>query len=97
MFLYTFFVYGVLSFVEQIIDRIYSDQCNVCIDSILFVKDQEDTIELDINSVLRKIDGRLIVVDKGSTDDTLPILKKMEQTNENMSVFTVGDSIKLGQ
>lgn len=96
VFLYTFFVYGVVTFVDQIIDRLHSDPCAVYVDTILLVKDQEDTIELEINNVLKRIDGRLIVVDRGSTDDTMPILRKMEQVNENMTVLTVGDSVRLG-
>lgn len=94
--MYTFFVYGALIFVYQVIDRVNSDPCNVHVDSVVFVKDCEDTVELDIMNVLSRVDGRLIVVDKGSTDDTLKILKKMEEMNPNMMVATVGDSLILG-
>ena len=50
VFLYTFFVYGVVTFVDQIIDRLHSDPCAVYVDTILLVKDQEDTIEFEINN-----------------------------------------------
>ncbi|MBP5426599.1 MAG: hypothetical protein J6Y29_01665 [Clostridiales bacterium] len=96
IFLYTFFIYGVSSFVGQIVSRVHKSSRKIPVDSILFVKDQEDTIELDINNILSRIYGRLIVIDRGSTDDTLRILKKMEFANENMTVVTVGDSVQLG-
>ncbi|MDK2799527.1 MAG: hypothetical protein PWP27_1905 [Clostridiales bacterium] len=101
-----FAVYGVIQMGIQIYDYLYNFQSNnkkndVYI--IITVKNQQDTIEGIIRSVVWKslnnnhggIVPNILVVDMGSTDDTLKILDKLCMEYDFIEIADKEEYIKI--
>ena len=86
VFLYTFFIYGLGSFIIQFFTNEKSEEINknICLKNLLIVKNQQDTIEATIREILSKSKIELVILDEGSTDDTRNILEKLTRTNQNV-------------
>lgn len=92
IFLYTFFVYGVVSFVTQLFKErrpIHKNE-NICLMNVLFVKNQQDNIESVVEDILKHSRGKLIIIDRGSTDDTWTILEKLRMNNNGIEIAKEG-------
>lgn len=93
---YMFATYGFIVFLHELLVSIkHSRQCRSSMTKlVLIVKNQGEVIEGVLRNALqrdfiRKLmpDGRLTVVDMGSTDDTVEILKKLEKDYECIEVL----------
>ena len=96
-------VYGLFCFfvsIFKLIDRkkYHNEKANL----ILVVKDQEDNIEGIIRDAVNNkfvrgiaLTGRFTVLDMGSTDDTLKILKKLEQEYPLLDICTYEERDKV--
>ena len=93
VFLYTFFVYGVVSFVSEFFRerQLIHRNKDICLVNVLFVKDQQDNIEAVVKDILRQSRGKLIIIDRGSTDDTWTILEKLQVNNDYIEIAKEGE------
>ena len=93
VFLYTFFVYGVVSFVSEFFRerQLIHRNKDICLVNVLFVKDQQDNIEAVVKNILRQSRGKLIIIDRGSTDDTWSILEKLQVNNDYIEIAKDGE------
>lgn len=90
--LYTFFIYGIISFVIRIFIR---DDYVVGLKNVLIVKNQEDTVEWIVKNAIRNVKGKLIIVDMGSCDETWEILKRLKLGNEDIEILKEEDKLKV--
>lgn len=91
--IWTFCVYGILSLIQDNI-RIKSYRAiQEKVKIILTVKDVEDGIENYIRelSVGKNFFNNLIVIDMESRDDTVKILKELEDENINLKILEKQD------
>jgi len=101
---YMFATYGLIVFLHELLVSIkHSRQYrSSMIKLVLIVKNQGEVIEGVLRNALqrdliRKLmpDGRLTVVDMGSTDDTVEILKKLEKDYECIEVLKKSEMERL--
>ena len=92
IFLYTFFVYGVVSFVTHLFKerRPIHRNDGIYLISVLFVKNQQDTIEAVVRDILGRSGRKVIIIDRGSTDDTWTILEKLRMNNDCIEIAKEG-------
>jgi cellulose synthase/poly-beta-1,6-N-acetylglucosamine synthase-like glycosyltransferase len=91
--IYIFFIYGLISMLIDIgnlfIPAVAED--NPFIKIVVMVKNQENTIEGKIRGLLRSCSKNLlkeiIVLDMGSKDNTMTILKKLETKYECLKIL----------
>ena len=83
-----FAVYGILVMIQEIIRNNTYKKVEENIKLILTVKDAEDGIENYIREIMmgKNFYNNLVVIDMGSSDDTMSILKNMEK-DMNMKVL----------
>ena len=83
-----FAVYGILVMIQEIIRNNTYKKVEENIKLILTVKDAEDGIENYIREIMmgKNFYNNLVVIDMGSSDDTMCILKNMEK-DMNMKVL----------
>ena len=87
--MWVFCVYGILSLIQDNMRiktyRTIQEKLKI----ILTVKDVEDGIENYIRelSLGKNFFNNLVVIDMGSKDDTIEILKELEEENINMKIL----------
>jgi len=93
---YMFATYGFILFLHELLVNIkHNTQCkNSMMKLVLIVKNQGEVIEGVLKNALqrdfiRKLmpDGRLTILDMGSKDDTVDILRKLEKDYECVQVL----------
>ncbi len=98
--LYLFAVYGMLSLIISAIESITKRKNikNPGVKLVILLKNQQDTVEGVIRTILaaetsRDIvsDGKLYIVDMGSQDETLKILKKLKRNYDMIEIFDMND------
>ena len=87
--LWVFFLYGVLSAVQDYINYNTYKKIEENIKLVMAVKNAENGIEQYIRELTcgRNFFNQLVVVDLDSTDDTGKILQKLEKEKYNMKVL----------
>lgn len=94
-FIYVMALYGFFTAVGNLIDslskRVRIDKASYKL--VISVKNQEQTIEGIIRGIFedelfrdKDSNSKVVVIDKGSTDETIKILKKLQQDYENLEV-----------
>ena len=78
-------LFGLWSLVSNILDSFYTDNREGSIDVTLNVFNKEDTIQVLIKQ-LTKLDiiRNIKIIDNGSTDNTLAIIKELQKTNSKI-------------
>jgi len=98
--LYLFACYGVVSLIASIIESINKEKKskNPGVKLVILLKDQQDTIEGIIRAMLSEevskgivSDGKLYIVDMGSQDETLKILKKLKRKYDTIEIFNMDE------
>lgn len=95
-FMYVMALYGFVTVIGNLIDslsrRVKMDKASYQL--VISVKNQEQTIEGIIRGIFedelfRNKDSnvKVVVIDKGSTDETIKILKKLQKDYENLEVI----------
>lgn len=95
-FVYVMALYGFITIVENMIDSL-AKKARVNKTSyklVLSVKNQQESIEGVIREIFgdelfndKNLNTRVIVIDKGSTDETVKILRKLQEDYENLEVI----------
>lgn len=97
-------VYGALSLISGLVSEIRrkSDVNSLKTRLVVMVKDQEDCVEGIIRTIfmenfLSKVmsSGKLIILDRGSTDKTLKIIGKLKDEYKCIDVFTEEEREKI--
>lgn len=88
--IWCFAVYGILVMIQDITRSFTYQKVEENIKLIMTVKDVEDGIENYIRELKfsKNFYNNLVVIDLGSTDDTINILKELEKENINMKILT---------
>lgn len=83
-------IYGIISILQDINRANTYKKIEENVKLIMTVKNVEDGIENYIREILfgKNFYNNLVVIDMDSTDDTLCILKELEQENVNMKILT---------
>ncbi|HOV25197.1 MAG TPA: hypothetical protein PK566_02385 [Pseudobacteroides sp.] len=98
--LYLFAFYGIVSLIASITESINRGKKfkNPGVKQVILLKDQQDTAEGIIKAMLSEkvskaivSDGKLYIVDMGSHDETLHILKRLKRKYENIEIFNVDE------
>ena len=100
-FVYVLALYGLITLIKGLLwkneGKVKSVRTSYKL--ILTVKNQEDSIEGIIRSIFRDemfrakdTNASVVVIDKGSTDETVKILKKLQDIYENLEVIQDQDS-----
>ena len=87
--IWCFAVYGVLIMIQEVIRNTTYRKIEENVKLILTVKDVEDGIENYIREIScgRNFYNNLVIIDLGSSDDTVCILKELEKENINMKIL----------
>ena len=87
--IWCFAVYGILIMIQEIMRNTTYRKIEENIKLILTVKDVEDGIENYIREIScgRNFYNNLVIIDLGSSDDTLCLLKELEKENINMKIL----------
>jgi len=102
--IYIFAVYGAVTIIFNFINFVirYRSVENKGVKLVLIVKNQEKTIEGIIRNIYSKdttgrmmCSERVTVLDMNSADQTLEILKKLEQDYEHLDVLTENERDKI--
>ncbi len=101
-----FCVYGFIQMLFYILDLIFETRQlkNKKIYTVLFVKNEEETIESTVRALLWKAvkndtgiaDREITVIDLGSSDETVTLLKALEQESNAVRLRTVEELISCG-
>lgn len=92
---YVLALYGLLNIVGNFLDSLIKDVrfTKTNYNLVLSVKNQQDNIEAVIRAIFEDElfrrgtpDCKVVVIDKGSSDETLPILKKLQKEFTNLEV-----------
>lgn len=96
LILWVFCIYGILSIIQDNIRIKTYRAIQEKIKIILTVKDVEDGIENYIRelSVGKNFFNNLVIIDMDSKDDTVKILKELEEENLNMKILDKKDGKK---
>lgn len=88
--IWCFFVYGILSLLQDIYRNCTYKRIEKNIKLIMTVKDAENGIENYVRELScgRNFFNNLVIIDLDSKDDTLKILKELEEENVNMKILT---------
>lgn len=88
--IWCFAVYGILVMLQDITRSLTYKKVEENVKLIMTVKDAEDGIENYIRELKfsKNFYNNLVVIDLGSKDDTLDILKELEKENINMKILT---------
>ncbi len=87
--IWCFAVYGILVMIQDISRNFTYQQIEENVKLIVTVKDAENGIENYIRELKfgKNFFNNLVVIDLGSTDDTVGILKELEKENINMKIL----------
>ena len=78
-------LFGLWSLVSNILDSFYTGNREGSIDVTLNVFNKEDTIQILIKQLTKlEIIRNIIIIDNGSTDNTLAIIKELQKTNSKI-------------
>lgn len=88
--IWCFFIYGMLSLVQDISRNSTYKKIEQNIKLIMTVKDVENGIENYVRELSfgRNFFNNLVVIDLDSNDETLRILKEIEKENVNIKILT---------
>lgn len=88
--IWCFAIYGILVMIQDITRNFTYHKVEENVKLIMTVKNVEDGIENYIRELKfsKNFYNNLVVIDLGSTDDTLGILKELERENINMKILT---------
>lgn len=94
--IWCFAIYGILIMIQEVCRKSTYKRVEENIKLIMTVKDVEDGIE----NYIRKLNlgnnfyNNLVVIDLGSKDDTLCILKELEKENINLKILDINEGKK---
>lgn len=88
--IWCFAVYGILVMIQEITRNLTYQKVEENVKLIMTVKDVEDGIENYIRELKfsKNFYNNLVVIDLGSNDDTVNILRELEKENINMKILT---------
>lgn len=88
--IWCFAIYGILVMIQDITRSFTYQKVEENVKLIMTVKNVEDGIENYIRELKfsKNFYNNLVVIDLGSTDDTLDILRELERENINMKILT---------
>lgn len=88
--IWCFAIYGILVMIQDITRSLTYKRVEENVKLIMTVKDAEDGIENYIRELKfsKNFYNNLVVIDLGSKDDTLDILRELEKENINMKILT---------
>lgn len=88
--IWCFAIYGILVMIQDITRSFTYQKVEENVKLIMTVKNVEDGIENYIRELKfsKNFYNNLVVIDLGSTDDTLDILRELEGENINMKILT---------
>ena len=88
--IWCFALYGILVMIQDIIRNFTYHKIEENIKLIMTVKDVENGIENYIRELnfSKNFYNNLVVIDLGSNDDTVGILRELEKENINMKILT---------
>lgn len=81
-------LYGIWEIISHLLDSLYWANHSVDVEFVIRVCNQENVIENVVKEVF-KLNSvwRVTVLDMGSTDNTLQILKRLEKEHSNLRVI----------
>ncbi len=93
LFVWIFCIYGILSLIQDKIRTKSYKTIQEKIKLILTVKDVEDGIENYIRELSfgKNFFNNLVIIDMESRDDTIKILKELEEENVNLKILEKND------
>ncbi len=88
-FIWCFAIYGILVMIQEIIRNSTYQKIEENVKLIMTVKNVENGIENYVRELNmgRNFYNNLVVIDMGSEDDTLCILKELEKENINLKIL----------
>lgn len=88
--IWCFALYGILVMIQEITRNFTYQKIEKNIKLIMTVKDVENGIENYIRELKfsKNFYNNLVVIDMGSSDDTVGILRELEKENINMKILT---------
>ena len=94
--IWCFFVYGIMSLLQDIHRSSSYKKIEENVKLIMTVKDVENGIENYVRELScgRNFYNNLVVIDMDSNDETLRILKTLEKENLNMKILTKDEGKK---
>ena len=94
--IWCFAIYGILVMIQEIVRKTTYKRVEENIKLIMTVKDVEDGIENYIRELNmgNNFYNNLVVIDLGSKDDTLCILKELEKENVNLKILNKDEGKK---
>lgn len=94
--IWCFAIYGILVMIQEITRSCTYQKVEENIKLIMTVKDVENGIENYIRELKfgKNFYNNLVVIDLGSTDDTVEILRELEKENINIKILTKDEGKK---
>ena len=94
--IWCFFVYGIMSLLQDISRSSTYKRIEKNVKLIMTVKDVENGIENYVRELScgRNFFNNLVIIDLDSNDETLRILKELENENLNMKILTKDEGKK---